>query len=145
MIPSTWKPLDLQSIEEGRFMRLANDDLHTLQDKLVNFIEQYKERAEKATATMTITVALKCVDVESFSFGVKASTKLSLPQRPSSITMATAVADDETGQPTLYIRKSGSSSSDPRQGKLCTDDGERIDPDTGEIIKDGKSMAGYGR
>jgi len=139
--PATWKPLDLEGIEEGRFIELANGDLRTLQEKLVAFVAEYKDRAEKATATMTITIALKCQDVESLAFGIKASTKLSLPQRPAALTLAVGVTSEEDGRDALYIRRSGSDRSSPRQGKFYTDDGRPINPDTGEPVEDGKSQS----
>ena len=142
MLPATYKPLDLPGIEEGRFLELANADLRTLQEKLVGFVDEYKDEADKATATMTISIQLKCVDVKTLAFAVKAATKLSLPQRPSSLTLAISGPDDETGQPTLFVRKTGSDSRSPRQGKLLTNKGESIDPDTGEVLPiDGKSRA----
>ena len=64
-----------------------------------------------------------------------------MPNRPASVTLATAVEDDATGQPALFVRRTGSDSSSPRQGKLVTNRGEVINPDTGEVVTNGKSLA----
>jgi hypothetical protein len=140
MLP-IFKPLCLEGIEEGRFLELADEDMKTLQQKLVAFVQEYQEQAEKSTATLTITLQLKCLDVKTLTFGVKAGTKMSLPQRPASLTMATAAEDEDDGQPRLFARKTGSDSRHPAQGKLVTNKGEPIDPDTGEVLTapDGKS------
>ena len=75
----------------------------------------------------------------SVDYSVKGITKLVEPGRPASVTRA--LGGEQDGRPCLEVRPSGSSRATPRQGVLCGQHGERVDPDTGEIIPDGKSKA----
>ena len=68
-------------------------------------------------------------------FSVKAQTKRTIPARPASVTLAIS-AEDQVGQPRLFVRRSGSDDDDPRQGKLATKDGHVIDIATGEVIEE---------
>jgi hypothetical protein len=65
-------------------------------------------------------------------FVVKGSVSQKVPSRPPTVTMAIADEDDE-GQPGLFMRASGTDKSRPEQAKLCTSDGRRINPETGEV------------
>jgi hypothetical protein len=133
---SIWRPLNLSLIDEGRFVEQADADLLELQRKLVAFAREYGEQAEGASATLTISVKVKVEDVKSLICSIKANTKISLPPRPGSVTMAVTDKDPASDELCLFVKPSGSDDA-PRQRKLCTADGRAIDPATGEVMPAG--------
>lgn len=126
-----FEPLRIDGIDEGRFEKNVNEDMRKLQSALVKYVKEHKEKAEKAKAELTIKITLSCDSPEDMLFGVKAVTKISMPSRPASVTVAMA-EDDEDDQPALFVRGSGSSRSHPNQGVLTTKDGRPVDPETGK-------------
>jgi hypothetical protein len=41
----------------------------------------------------------------------------------------------DTGEPALFVRASGSTTDDPRQAVLATEDGRTVDTATGEVLE----------
>jgi len=136
-MPPAVRLLSLESIEEGRFMAQANEDLLAVQQHLAKFAEQYGVRAKGAKTKLTLEITLDVMDPESGVYGVKATAKTSQPSRPACLTTAVG-GENNDGDPCMYVRPSGSSVGNPRQQKLCTEAGEELDPDTGEIISGGE-------
>lgn len=127
-------PLELNLIDEGRFMAQANNDLLDMERRLVRFMDTYGEKAKGAKAKMTIEISLAVEDPGDELVSVKAQIKKSIPASPASATLA-MVAEDDKQQRCLFVRRSGSSATKPAQSVLSTEDGKTIDPDTGEPIK----------
>ena len=126
-----YTPLTLELINEGRFLADTHADLADLQERLLAFHDHYGDAAKGAKAKLTIEITLACESPGDNLFSVKAAAKKAAPNRPASTTIA--VSDEtEDGQPRLFVRRSGSDASTPRQGKLATDDGRTIDVDTGK-------------
>lgn len=127
-----FKPLAISLIDEGEFEKNVNNDLRDIQEKMVEFVKTHGQQAHKAKAVLTIKIALVCDAPDDELFSVKASTKIEVPGRPPSVTMAMAEHDDED-RPALFVRNSGSSKSHPKQGALTTKTGQPIDLETGEV------------
>jgi hypothetical protein len=128
-------PIALGLIDEGRLVANANADLTDMQARLLRYVETYGEEAAKAKAKLTIEIILCVENPKEETVSIKAVTKVALPGRPATATMAFANTKDD-GTVSLFVRSSGSDDVTPRQGKLCTDDGRMIDAATGELLDD---------
>lgn len=146
-----FSPLELALINEGRFLAKVDEDLRKAQAYLVRYLEEHRGLAKKSKAKVTFEVILTCEDVgrdpevrpENATFSVTARSKLSLPSRPDSISLAVS-GEDEDGTPLLEVRRSGSTADTPHQAVLATEDGRTVNPDTGEVLE-GPPKAGKGR
>jgi len=132
-------PLELDLIDEGRFVGNINKALRNVQEQLVKHANTYGHKAAKAKASVKVEIALACLDPDQDAYGCAAQIKTALPAAPPAVTMLMA-GESQTGEDCLLCKKSGSSKEHPKQLKLCTDDGRDIDPETGEIIA--KEQAG---
>ena len=56
-----------------------------------------------------------------------------LPQTPPIVNLCLPLEDD-AGKPGLFMQASGGREETPRQGRLCTDDGQAVDTETGEVL-----------
>jgi hypothetical protein len=124
-------PLTMDLISEGEFLQDAEADFGDLQRNLIGFCRQYRDKAEKASATLTLKLTLRVEDVDSELFSIRAETTVKRPARPANVSAAMA-ADDVDDRPLLHVRAAGSDATHPRQGKFATRDGRTIDPVTGE-------------
>lgn len=124
-------PLQISKIDEGRFLKLLDGDLEKAVSELMEFVRLYPEHAEGAKAAVTAKVSLACESSEAYS--VKTQVKIDVPGRPANVTMAIHEIT-QSGEEFLTVKPSGSDHNDPRQGKLCTDDGRGIDPETGQVL-----------
>lgn len=125
--------LTLGMIDEGLFIGQADVDLSVLQQRLLEHVAEYGEQAEKAKAKLTIELTLSVESVKDSLFAVVAKSKMAVPARPASTSLA--ISDvTEDGEASLFVRRSGSSADTPRQGKLCTADGRTIDQETGRPL-----------
>lgn len=127
-------PLEIGLIDEGRFEKEINEDMRKLQSILVKYVKQHGESSEKAKAKLTVEIQLTVMSPSDMHFNIKATTKMSVPNRPASMTMAMADEGDAETEPALFVRKSGSSKATPAQGALTTQDGRKIDQETGEVL-----------
>jgi hypothetical protein len=129
-----FRVLNMDLIQEGQFKADADEELAEIQKLLLGHIKKYgNEATEKAKAELTIKIVLQRSSTDEQAFSVKTSFTKKTPGRPSHVTLAIQDEDDD-GQPRLFVRRSGSDEATPRQGKLTTDRGEAINPDTGEVI-----------
>lgn len=130
-----FKPLELVLIEEGRFADEINAALARLQAAMVRYVKTHGvEKAAKAKAKLQIGVTLQFEGPNAEDFSVKGELRESVPSRPAVVTRA--VADEtDTGEPALFVRASGSTKDDPRQGVLATEDGRVVDTATGEVLE----------
>lgn len=124
-------PLELDLIDEGRFVGRINEALRACQTELVEHIKEHEGKAKGATATVKMAVRLKCEDPESITVSVQAKLERALPAPPPNVTMAMAGEDDQG--PCLFVRRTGSKKDHPAQATLCTEDGQTVDLETGEI------------
>jgi hypothetical protein len=131
-----FRALDLRLIEQGQFLKDADVLLRELQDKLYTYCRLHGDKATKnAKGKLTLEVALVCEKSQNpdFLFTIRATSKISLPGAPPSVSMAIAGEDqDERGA--LFVRASGSTEDHPSQGVLHTKDGRKVNPDTGEAL-----------
>jgi hypothetical protein len=123
-------PLTGQLIDEGEFIGDLNLELAELQDAIVKYCRLHGEKAKGAVAALDIKIAIKVENVDDQAYSVKTSIKATHPKRPASISLAMGGTGDD-GKRALFVRKSGSDESNPRQMKLATKDGRAIDLDTG--------------
>lgn len=133
MAKGKFKPLELEDVDEGRFMASVNADLAAIQKALIEHVKQYgKDRTKGATAKLSISVTVKFEARDESDYSVKAATKKETPGRPPSLTVA--IADEEQdGTPCLFVRNSGSTPDNPRQTVLATLDGRTVDPKTQKV------------
>jgi hypothetical protein len=128
----TFKPLSLEGIDEGRFLAQVEGDLRKAQASLVEFVKKHGPESKGAKAKLTVEITLGCVNPTDMLFGIKASTKTAVPNRPPSVSLALSDEDDD-GTPALFARSSGTSRAIPQQGVLTTEDGRVVDQKTGEV------------
>jgi hypothetical protein len=130
-----FKPLELVLIEEGRFAEEIDAAMARLQSAMVLYVKRHGvEKAAKAKAKLQIGVTLMFEGPHAEDFSVKGELRESVPSRPAVVTRA--VADEmDTGEPALFVRASGSTSDDPHQGVLTTEDGRPVDTATGEVLE----------
>ena len=127
-------PLSLSLVDEGLFISQADADLMDCQKTLLEFRDRHGNKAKGAKCKLTIEVTLCCENSEEELFSVKAVTKKSLPARPPSTTIAMS-AQKDNGEIALFVRRSGSTDTTPRQSVLSTQAGETVDVETGEVKK----------
>ena len=126
-------PLEIDLIDEGQFVGNINKALCELQEKLIAHVKKYELRAARAKATIKAEIALVCLDPEQDAYGCVASIKTTLPSAPATATMLMA-GETQTGEDCLMCRKSGSSKDSPSQRVFLTENGDRVDTDTGEVL-----------
>jgi hypothetical protein len=129
------EPLDLSLIEEGRFADEINAGLARLQAAMVRYVKAHGvDKAAKAKAKLQIAVTLQFEGPNAEDFSIKGEMRESVPSRPAVVTRALADWTD-SGEPALFVRASGSTKDDPRQGVLATEDGRVVDTTTGEVLE----------
>jgi len=126
--------LELGLIEEGELLKAVNDDLKAAHQAIAAYMEEHGDRAEGAKAEMNLKITFKVENVDTGMVSIKGTTKVVSPTRPASVSMAMSEEDDE-GFMGLFVKKSGSEAASPRQGSLCTQAGEAVDSETGEVLK----------
>ena len=127
-------PLTISLVDEGNFVENANADLARVQQAMVDFAKEHGELADGAKAKLTLEIEIKCQSAKDNFFSIDSGTKITLPQRPHSVT--TAQGDrDEQGHASLWVRPTGSSEAPPTQAKLATARGEAINLATGEVTE----------
>lgn len=127
-------PLTMDLIDEGDFQKQVQTDLRNLQAAMVNYAKKHRDRAEGSKGKLMIEITLVCDVPGDLAFSVKALTKTTVPNSPASFSVAMGESDDDD-QPALFVRGSGSSKSPPQQGVLTTQDGRKVDAETGEVIE----------
>lgn len=123
-------PLELEGIEEGRFLDTANDMLAELQERMVAFRKEHGDRAIGAKGKLVIEVALICGKTADH-YNVASTMKPVMPARPAVITSAME-SERADGRSVLFVRSSGSTADSPRQAVLCTEDGKDLEPSGAE-------------
>lgn len=126
-------PLDVNLIDEGKFIANVNSAIQKIQAELIKHVDTYKLEAKGAKTSAKIEILLVCTDPKTGNYGCAVNISTSLPKMPASVSWLIG-GETQTGDKCLLCKKSGSDSDDPKQLKLCTDDGRKIDIDTGEIM-----------
>ena len=126
--------LDLDLIDEGRFRAEIEADLAAAQEAIIAFGREWNDAAKKAKARVVIKVDLIAVDPAKHSYAIKAQSHVERPARPAGVSLAVAGEEDE--QLALFVRRAGSGRDSPRQRILTTEDGRRVDAETGEVIEE---------
>lgn len=131
---SKFVPLEFGLIDEGKFQEEVNIALQSVMRGLIAYKKKYgKEASHGAKATVSVKIHVKFEGRDESDFSIKGTIQETVPARPSSITVAIE-NEDQDSTPTLFVRRSGSSKDTPRQGIITTQDGELVDPETGEVM-----------
>ena len=126
-------PLTIDLVEEGELISDFNDSFRDLQTALIDYVAKHGENAEKAKAVITLKVTLGVASVHDDQFTVASSLNVTMPKRPTRASLALSAVDDD-GVPSLFARASGTTKEEPRQQRLCTEDGRAIGTD-GEVTR----------
>lgn len=127
-----FKNLTIDMIEEGRLRCNMERGFEQLQKHLCKYAQTYGEAAEGASAELSVKIKLKISNVNDGVYSVKSTIGSKLPDQPAMVSMA-IVGETEGGEAVLFARASGATEGNPRQLKLTTDNGEVVDPATGEV------------
>lgn len=127
MMATKFVPVDLSCLEEGNFLNDANSTFQKLQQDFLKYCEMYGTKADKSKFSMQMEVTVKCVDQDREIFVIHSDLSYKMPNRPTEVTSAMPeFTDDIPPRHTLFVKRSGGDSHDPRQMKLATQDGRTI-------------------
>jgi len=127
------QPLELEKIEEGRFLALFRKSLAEVQAAIGRRIAEYPDSRKGVKAVVTAEVAFELSGDDLDVIAITTSLKHKTPAPPKG--RSTGVLDTtDAGAHAVFVRPSGSARGAPTQGRLCTEDGKSIDPETGEIV-----------
>ena len=127
------KKVGIDTIDEGRFVQEINAALENLQEQIIRFSDLHGDKAKGAKAKLTVEIVLGCMSPEDGAFAFGTQIKAALPVPPAKITMAMAGETDDH-KPRLFARRSGTGRDMPTQRVLSTDDGRKVDVETGEVV-----------
>jgi hypothetical protein len=128
-------PLQVELVEEGRFLAAINEQIALIQRELVGYVEKWgAEKCKGVKGSLKVELAMKFEGREETDWSIKGDIKKQVPLRPPSVSVALA-DHEQDGEPALFVLASGSSKSSPLQGVLCTEDGRTIDQKTGKVKK----------
>ena len=128
-----YKAMRLKDIDEGRFAEAIDEEIRETAKKHIAHVAKFGSQIDGKTKSQVI--AKLTIEYDGNSDGIytlKGEIANKLPARPSNVTRAFH-EQEQDGEDTLLVRVSGSDGSNPRQQKLCTDDGRAIDPESGEV------------
>lgn len=114
---SKYVPLELELIEEGQLLPTINDCLKQIQTQLVRHARQYREKAKGDKAKVSVEICLSVDDPETEVYGIVCRIKKTVPSPPARGTLAIGGRTQDE-RDCLFVRDSGSSYDDPRQGIL---------------------------
>lgn len=123
-------PVELATIKQGEFIKECEKSFRELNEKLIKYVSEYK-RSAQAVLDMKVTVKF---DIEKDAYAIVTDIDEKLPKAPSKVTTAFVSDDPESGKLCLFSQAAGTAKGDPRQQKLCAEDGRPVDIQTGEIL-----------
>lgn len=130
----TYKPLTLELIDEGRFLEAAGEAMAELQHELLTHVRKHGTDASAGSkAVLTLQIGMTFGGRADNDYTVTAALKKTLPAPPVSATMAMPGEKEDSSDLALFVRATGSTAQAPEQQVLCTQDGETVDADTGEV------------
>ena len=122
-----------EDIDEGRFLADCTESLRRAARALCDHVRKHEGASKGAKATLAVNVTLIAQDNLALPFYMVAGQSITLPKAPPVITSAIALgAEEDTDQLSLFCRPTGSTGGNPRQARLCTEDGRPIDQETGQ-------------
>jgi|TARA_Y100000310_G_scaffold55486_1_gene50860 hypothetical protein len=134
---SRYELSSIEKLDEGRFIERLKGLYRQLQEELRKHEIAYGQQHNKGQAKLTAEFRMyweRPKNAANSLFYVEATTKAALPQAPPALNMCLPLEDDN-GVPGLFVQSSGSRNESPAQGRLCTDDGQTIDTETGEVLE----------
>jgi hypothetical protein len=123
--------LKVANINDQKFLPELEEKFRGMQEALARYVYKHDHRAIGAKATLTVKITLAVE--ESKEPSIKAEIDMKIPADPAHVGMA-RFGHDEHG-PCCKVQKAGSFKDSPRQGRMFTDDGRKIDRETGEILE----------
>ena len=114
-------------------MNEINDALETLQESVITFSDKHGVKAKGVKAKLVVEVIIGCIAPEDGAFAFSTQIKPSLPVTPAKVTLAMAGVTDKQ-KPRLFARATGTGKDVPFQRVLCTEDGQTVDSETGEVL-----------
>jgi hypothetical protein len=115
---SQYKPLTLELIEEGDYLKAVNNALLELQRQMIVVKREYGAEACKGmVGSLSAKIKIKLEDMGERTFSISGEITKSVPIRPKMTTVGLE-DDQDSGVPALFVRSTGSSQDDPRQGVL---------------------------
>lgn len=129
-------PVELDLLEEGRFMNRLNRQLQRLARRFIKYVQEHPGDADGVKAKLTIEVSIANDYIKDTSYPqytVRTDCKETFPAEPTVVTLLKEQAASD-GQPMLFVRASGSDASPVEQRKLCTDEGRTIDQASGKAV-----------
>ena len=123
-------PLKVANINDQKFLPELEEKFRAMQEALARYLFKHDHRAIGAKAVLTVKLTLAIE--ESKEPSLKAQIDMKIPADPAHVGMA-RFGTDEHG-PCCKVQRAGSFKDSPRQGRIFTEDGRKIDPNTGEIL-----------
>jgi hypothetical protein len=112
---SKFVEVSLANIDEGHFLASAEDAFGQITRDLIRHCEKHGDAA--ATLAMKVTVKR-----HEGAYRIITDMDRKLPRQPAKIT--TALVDlNQTDEPCLFTQAFGTAAGDPRQLRLCGEDG----------------------
>lgn len=137
-------------LNDAKFPEQIEAKFRESMEKLHEYNRKYGLSAKKAKSVLTITIETESVPnkVEpgqrpTFSFGHTTQMVVKGPKDHPVVTSSLLLTDDETGQPKVFVQRSGSFKGDPSQQRLSNEAGEGIDPATGKASPEFTQFIGY--
>jgi len=125
-----YTPLKVVGMRDGTFLADLEEKFREVQAALCRYVDRHGDKdsaGAKASLTVKITLAVEKTGTPSIKVGIITAT----PSEPMYVAGA-MFGSDEHG-PCLKVQKAGAYQGPPQQRRLCTEDGRRIDMDTGEV------------
>ncbi|MBN1510566.1 MAG: hypothetical protein JXB13_00995 [Phycisphaerae bacterium] len=127
---SSYVALKLANIDDQKFLPAVEEKFREVQEKLTRYVQKHEARAIGAKAVLTVKITLAVEKSQDPS--IKAEIETKVPSDPPHLSIA-QFGTDKHG-PCVQVQRAGSYGDSPRQGRMFTEDGRRIDPNTGEIL-----------
>ncbi len=141
----TMKPLNLALVEGGQLLIDMDEALADVQAALFENVQTHGARAtgHKAAITVTITLESQATDDDLTPFKIETDLKKKVPGRPRGVTRGVGDKRPESESVgCIWVPTSGSRKGDTMQMVLCTEKGEAVDLDTGEVLGKEEESAG---
>lgn len=129
-------PLDLDGIDEGRFMAKAFELVTKAKVAMGEYVRKYGEKAKGGKAVVTLTIEIIATEPEHQSFKIRTKPKITFPAGPTVDTFAIGGEGYNEHELELFVRKSGSGKDSPRQQVFLTEDGNPVESGEEEKVEE---------
>lgn len=117
--------VEIGGLEQGEFMKRCEEQFAILQKEVLDHVEKMDNKDGKATGILVMKVAIQ---YENKGYRILTEAERRRPKK-NHIGVSTAfVNQSQTGQMQLFAQASGTTSGNPRQSVLCTNDGKIVPP-----------------